>query len=120
MLALTIVFAGLFSGLGQAAVLADNVRSKDFVNQLLQVEIKEVLAGYLVAGYSSSVLKENREFDRTFLKQAAIRMAAAGLEKGILALNQQDWSAWEYNVDWAKRVLSATRVGKNVTGAIVV
>ena len=43
MLALTIVFAGLFSGLGQATVMADNVRSKDFVNQLLQVEMEDVL-----------------------------------------------------------------------------
>ena len=43
LLALTIVLAGAFSGLSQGTVMADNVRSKDFVNQLLQVEMEDVL-----------------------------------------------------------------------------
>ena len=87
---------------------------------MISALLMAAVAGILVGGYISLVLKENREVDRAFLTQAASRLASAGLETGILALNQQEWSQWEFNVDWAKRVLPSIRMGKNAFGTITV
>lgn len=49
------------------------------------------VGGFLVASYLKSVIYELKQVDDTFARSNALNLATAGIEAGVLALNEDEW-----------------------------
>ncbi len=78
------------------------------------------IGGLAIAASFQSAILEKEISNHRFYSVSAFNLAEAGAEKGILAVNQRDWTGWNLNGDDATQTLSPFDLGNGIQGNVTV
>ena len=78
------------------------------------------VGGLLAASFLKSVVFELKQVDDTFARSNALNLAAAGIEAGVLALNEEDWMGWTIETSYASKTLDTFDLGQEQSGEVTV
>ena len=78
------------------------------------------VGGLLAASFLKSVVFELKQVDDTFARSNALNLAAAGIEAGVLALNEEDWMGWTIETRYASKTLDTFDLGQEQSGEVTV
>ncbi len=78
------------------------------------------VGGLLVASYLKSVVYELKQVNDTFARSNALNLATAGIEAGVLALNEDEWPGWKKRRRNASKTLDTFDLGQEQSGEVTV